>query len=89
MLAGSGRATMVGGAGADLFAFASGNAGSVVIQNFTAGADFVSLLGFTAGEAARALSSATTISGSEQLVLSDGTRILFQNVTGLSGTNFL
>ncbi len=89
MLDGIGAATMVGGAGADLFAFASGNAGRVAVQNFVAGQDFVSFLGFASGEAAQALSGAVVAAGSEQLTLSDGTRILFQNVTGLTSSNFL
>ena len=89
VLAGAGAATMVGGAGADLFAFMSGNQPNVVIQNFVPGQDYVALLGFGSAEATKALSSAVTVSGSEQVTLSDGTRIQFLGVTGLQTSNFL
>ena len=49
----------------------------------------MSLVGFSAGSAAAALKAATFVSGSEQLILSDGTRITFQNVTGVGLSNFL
>ena len=59
------------------------------MQNFTKGQDFFTLSGFTPTEAATALASSTLIAGSQQLTLSDGTKILFAGVTGLSLTNFI
>jgi len=89
VLAGTGSATIVAGSGTDLIAVLNGNRSNVVVQNFTSGHDFVSVLNYGSGEVARALSSATTASGSERLFLSDGTSLLFQNVTGLALKDFL
>ena len=96
VLAGSGTETLIGGAGSDLFAFANGSHPSVTIENFSAvlnqtqvPRDYVSFIGFSAGEATQALSSATVVAGSEQLTLSDGTKILFLGVTGLTNSSFL
>ena len=89
VLAGTGAETMIGGAGADLFAFASGNHPNVMIENFVPGQDYIALLGFGTAEAATALSNAVTLSGSEQLTLSDGTRIQFLGIRVLGTSNFL
>ncbi len=89
MLDGMGAATMVGGGGLDLFAFANGDAGAVTIQAFNPSLHYLSLPGFPAGEAEAALASATNSSGSESLLLSDGTHITFQGFTGLSAGSFL
>ncbi len=89
VLAGTGSETLRGGAGADLFAFANGNGTNAVIEGYVAGQDYISLVGFGSGEANRALSAAAFISGSEQLTLSDGTKILFSGITNLSSANFL
>ncbi len=96
VLVGTGSETLVGGTGADLYAFTSGNRATVTIQNFAATAssgqglrDYVSFVGFATGEATRALAAATTVAGSEQLTLADGTKILFQGVTGLGSSSFL
>lgn len=61
----------------------------MLIENFKSGSDYISLVGFAAGEAAAALSHATTTAGSESLILSDGTRITFQNFTGVTNGNFM
>ena len=68
----------------------------LILQNFSiqpvgglVQQDYLSLLGFAPGEAARALAAATTVSGSERLILSDGTRIQFLGVSGLTTSNFL
>ena len=89
LLTSTGNATIVAGTGTELFAFTAGNHPGVLIQNFVGGHDFISLVGFGAGAVATALGAATVVSGSEHLVLSDGTQITFQNVTGLTGANFL
>ena len=89
LVAGGGAETLIGGAGADLFAAMSGTAGTLVVQNFTPGQDFFTLVGFGAGAAATALAGAVVVGGSEQLTLSDGTRILFAGVTGLAGSSFI
>ena len=89
LVAGSGAETLIGGAGADLFAAIQGKAGTLTIQNFTKGQDFFTLTGFTTTEAATALASSTLIAGSQQLTLSDGTKILFAGVTGLTVISFI
>jgi hypothetical protein len=89
LLVGTGNETIVAGSGTELFAFTSGQVSNVVIQNFVAGKDFISLVGFGTGALAAALGAAAVVSGSERLVLSDGTKILFQNYTGLTSANFL
>ena len=89
VLLSTGAATINAGAGVDLYAFTQGNHPDVLIQNFKSGADYITLVGFASGEAARAMATATTSGGSERLTLSDGTHITFQNFTGLTGANFL
>ncbi len=88
-LAGTGAATLVGGSGTDLFAFAAGRAPSVVIDDFDPLADFISLAGFPAGEAVAALLGASVVAGSQHLTLSDGTALVFQDLTGLTIARFL
>ena len=89
LVAGSGAETLVGGAGADLFAAIQGKIGTLTVQNFTKGQDFFTLTGFATTEASNALSSSTLIAGSQQLTLSDGTKILFVGVTGLGASSFI
>ncbi|MBC7635847.1 MAG: hypothetical protein H7251_09620, partial [Acetobacteraceae bacterium] len=89
VLLSTGAATISAGTGMDLYAFTQGNHPDVLIQNFKSGADFISLVGFASGEATRALGTATNSGGSEHLTLTDGTRITFQNFTGLTSTNFM
>ena len=96
VLTGTGAATIVGGnlgapegSGRGLIAFVNGNHPDVQIQSFGSGQNFISLVGFAAGEVTRALSSATTAGGSENLLLSDGTKIQFLGITGLTSSNFL
>ena len=60
-----------------------------MVQNFNPTLDSLTLLNFGSNEAATALSSATTISGSEQLSLSEGTKIPFVGVTGLGSGAFV
>ncbi len=96
VLTGTGAATIVGGnlaapegSGRGLIAFVNGNHPDVQIQSFGSGQNFISLVGFAAGEVTRALSSATTAGGSQNLLLSDGTKIQFLGITGLTNSNFL
>ena len=89
LLTGTGSDTIAAGGGTELIAFSVGNHATALIENFTVGTDFISFVGFAAGTAATALAAATVTNGSEKLVLSDGTQITFQNVTGLSSSSFL
>lgn len=89
VLLGAGATTLIAGGGTDLYAFTSGHANAVTIENFSAGQDYLSLVGFAAGAAGTALASAVTSGGNEQITLPDGTRITFQGFTGLSAGNFL
>ena len=95
VFAGSGSATVIGGAGRDLIAIANGRAGGTeTLYNFKAGTDAVSLQGYGAGEAGCALASAQTVAGtatqgtSTTVTLSDNTRIVFQGVSSLNPSNF-
>ncbi|MBC7635737.1 MAG: hypothetical protein H7251_09060, partial [Acetobacteraceae bacterium] len=89
VLLSTGAATIVAGAGIDLYAFTSGNHPDVLIQNFKSGSDYLSLIGFAAGEAGNAIARSSTSGGSQSLTLTDGTHITFQNFTGLGVGNFL
>jgi len=93
--AGTGSATVIGGAGRDLIAITSGRAsGTETLYNFKAGTDAISLQGYNAGEAVRALASAITVAGtatqaaSTTVTLSDNTRIIFQGISSLNASNF-
>jgi 2',3'-cyclic-nucleotide 2'-phosphodiesterase (5'-nucleotidase family) len=90
LVAGRGQAILIGGAGADLFAVRNGQAGSqVVVADFNlAQGDRVLLRGY-AGGAQAALAAATASGGSTLLTLSDGTRVTFQGVTGLTVSAFV
>ena len=90
VLAGTGSETITAsGFGQALIAFANGSHSNAQILSFGSGQNFISLVGFASGEATRALSVATFVGGSEQLTLSDGTKILFAGVTNLTSANFL
>lgn len=89
IVTGTGAATVAGGAGISLTAFVQGRHPDVVMQGFTPGRDFITLINFAAGEAAAALAGAQTVAGSEVLTLSDGTHITFQGITGISAGSIL
>jgi hypothetical protein len=77
------------GAGADVFTFASGQAGGrVEIDGFRLGADHISLQGYAPGAADAALRSAQTASGSTTLVLPDRTAIVLPGVSSPSALLF-
>ncbi len=89
VLLGTGAATILAGSGLGLFAVSHGSHSSVTIGNFSPSADYLSLAGFPAGEAAAALTGATITAGDETLTLSDGTHITLLGFTGLTAANFL
>lgn len=89
VIVGSGVTTLIAGGGMDLYALTNGDANSVVIQNFSARVDYLSLIGFAAGAVSAALAGAMSMSGSEMLTLSDGTHVTLQGFSGLAATNFL
>ena len=88
-LGGTGAATMVAGTGLNLFAFASGNAGSITIEGFNPALDYLSLVGFAPGAVATVLAGSTNAGGSQSLTLSDGTHITLYGFVGLTAGNFL
>lgn len=89
LVAGAASSTMTGGAGNNDFVFfrdhtaAAGNIN--IVTDFNSN-DVVLLQGYGSGQAATALASAVTSSGSTTLTLSDNTKITF---VGLSGTGEL
>ncbi|MCX7380385.1 MAG: hypothetical protein NT133_02980 [Alphaproteobacteria bacterium] len=89
IVTGTGAAAVASGAGISLTAFVQGRHPDVVMQGFTAGKDYLTLINFGTGEAAAALAGAQTVAGSEVLTLSDGTHITFQGFTGLTTANIL
>jgi Ca2+-binding RTX toxin-like protein len=88
--AGTGSATMTGGAGTDLYAFFKGQAGGTdLITDFKAGIDHVTLQNYGAGAAAAALQTAKVSAGSTTITLSDGTQVTFQGITHLNSSSFV
>ncbi len=86
---GSGNNDIVSGQGGDVFNFANGSAGgSTYIADFSLANDRIHLSGYSANQAASALSSATVYQGSEILRLSDNTTISLGHVTGLTQASF-
>jgi Ca2+-binding RTX toxin-like protein len=88
---GSGHATVQAGFGADVYAFMKGRAGGseLVTGIFDPGTIKIALVGYGAGEADHALSTATVNHGSITIGLTDGTKVTFQDVTSLSKSNFV
>jgi Ca2+-binding RTX toxin-like protein len=89
--AGSGNATVIGGTGADLYAFVNGEAGgSETIFGFDSSkGDQVTLQGYGPDEVRNDLKNATTSGGNTVITLSDNTSITFIGVTNLSNSNFI
>ncbi len=87
---GTGNATLSGGGGGNLFVAVRGAAGgSDVITDFHPGSDHLVLQGYGADAAARTLDAATTVGGTTQLALSDGTRISLLGVHGIGGGDLM
>ncbi len=94
-VAGSGAATVVAGSGTDVFAFVKGQSGGTEsIAGFKSGQDHIDLLGYGEGEVERALASAKPVNGTAtvpagtMLTLSDGTRISFDGIAGVTRGTF-
>lgn len=78
-VAGTGSDTMVDGAGSNQFVFSIGNAGgNDFIAGYTA-SDSVGLFNYGVGEAAAALATARVAGGSTTIMLTDNTKITFEN----------
>lgn len=91
-IAGAGRDTIFATDGdRDLFTFIRGQAGgSVLVQNIYDASDVrIDLVNYSCGEEAYALSHQTKTGSSVTVNLSDGTRVTFENITGLSSKNFI
>jgi Ca2+-binding RTX toxin-like protein len=88
---GAGHATVQAGFGADVYAFMKGQAGGseLVTGIFDPSSIRIALVGYGAGEADHALSTASVKHGSISIGLTDGTKITFQDVTSLSKSNFV
>ncbi len=88
-VAGAGEATVTAGLGPALLECYAGHAGGEVsVLGWNAAADRISLSGYAAGAAAVALADATVAAGSTVITLSDHTRIVFADATGLNATWF-
>jgi Ca2+-binding RTX toxin-like protein len=88
---GAGHATLQAGLGGDVYAFMKGQAGGseLVTGIFDPSTIQIALVGYSAGEADHALSTATVNHGSITIGLTDGTKVTFQDVTSLSKSNFV
>lgn len=101
IIGGSGRDLIIAGAGADtvfatggardVFALIQGAAGgSLLVQNIFDARDVrIDLINYGRGEEAYALSNQTTNGSSVTVSLTDGTTITFENITHLTGRNFV
>lgn len=90
-VAGSGAATVSAIASAhNLFEFINGAAGGTdLVQDLTnANQVNIKLVGYASTEAANAVAGQTTNGSSVTISLSDNTKITFENITHLSGSNF-
>jgi serralysin len=87
---GAGDATVTAGSGADLLDCIDGFAGgSVTVQDWNPAQDHIALYGYDGDEAAHALADAVGDGhGGTLITLSDDTRIVFADVTGLNTTWF-
>ena len=87
---GPGSDTLIAGVGPTLFEFLNGyGGGAATVSGFRAGIDHVVLAGFPAGSIGNVLQGAVSAGANTLLALPDGTRITFQDVTGLTAANFL
>ncbi len=89
IFAGLGAATMTGGGGSNVFVFVDNDSGNTnVITDFKVGADTVSLKFYGDGADAAAFASRTAVGGGTQVMLTDGTKIVFQGVSNLTQASF-
>ncbi len=89
--ASQGSATVIGGTGADLYAFVNGLAGGTeTVFGFNTGkGDAINLQGYGANEAQNDLANAVVAGGNTTLTLSDQTQVTFVGVTGLNASAFV
>jgi len=85
---GAGNTTVDGGPGRDLISIVAGGQGTVTVRSFNA-AEKITLQGYAAGEANRALSAAAASGTPANLVLSDGTKVIFLGATQLDARSFV
>ncbi len=89
LVAGNGTTEMTGGAGNAIFLFVNGAAGgTVTIENFAPGQDFVALRGYGSAAGANALATDVVAGGSSTVTLPDNSRITFANVGNLTASDF-
>lgn len=79
---------MDGGPGRDLISIVAGGRGTVTVRSFNE-AEKISLQGYAAGEADRALAAAAASGTPGSLVLSDGTKVNFLSATQLDVRSFV
>jgi Ca2+-binding RTX toxin-like protein len=86
---GTGAATITAGAG-NLFEFIAGQAGgSDLVEGLSSASQvLITLNGYGSTEEANALAGQTTNGSSVTVTLSDNTKITFDNITHLTGSNF-
>ena len=87
---GSGQSTVTAGTGSDVFAFINHQAGGTeLVQGiFDPASIKIDLEGYGAGAISKALASQTVQGGSVTIGLSDGTKVTFQDISGLTRSNF-
>lgn len=85
---GAGNTTADGGPGRDLISTVAGGQGTVTVRSFNGG-EKISLQGYAAGEANRALSAVAASGTPANLVLSDGTKVNFVGATQLDARSFV
>jgi hypothetical protein len=89
MAAGNGSTEMIGGAGNAIFQFVNGAAGgTVTIENFVSGRDFVTLRDYGFDADVDALATEVVVGGSATVTLPDHSRITFANVASLTVNDF-
>ncbi len=91
IFSGKGTATMSGGGGADIFAFASsiGKGGTSTVSDFSlAAGDRISIQGFGL-TASQVVANSTVVNGNTVINLGDSTTITLTGVTNLSTSFFV
>jgi Ca2+-binding RTX toxin-like protein len=89
LAAGNGATEMIGGTGDAIFLFVNGaSGGTVTIENFVPGQDFVALRGYGSAAGVNAIASEVVGGGSSTVTLPDKSRITFANVANLTANDF-